>query len=84
MVKLSNRVALEWLDIKPIADAHPADLAVSRLGTLAAAIVTPSSGDRFIVASMYAPRERPHRSTGSAWIYADGSVHRLISRELTE
>jgi len=49
-----------------------------------AAIVIPLSGDRFIVASMYAPREKPHRSTGSSGIYADGTVHRLISRELTE
>jgi hypothetical protein len=28
---------------------------------------------------MYAPWERPHATTGSRRIYADGSVHRLIS-----
>ena len=28
---------------------------------------------------MYGSWERPHGSTGSSWIYADGSVHRLIS-----
>jgi hypothetical protein len=28
---------------------------------------------------MYALWERPHHTTNSNWIYADGSVHRLIS-----
>jgi endonuclease/exonuclease/phosphatase family metal-dependent hydrolase len=79
VVKLSNRVGVQWLEPKVIADALPGELAVSRAGTLAAAIVTPVAGGPFIVASMYASWENPHASTGSAWIYADGSVHRLIS-----
>lgn len=79
VVKLSNRVGVQWLEPKPVADAVPGELAVSRPGTLAAAIVTPAAGDPFIVASMYAPWEKPHATTGSGWIYADGSVHRLIS-----
>jgi endonuclease/exonuclease/phosphatase family metal-dependent hydrolase len=62
-----------------VEDAHPGELAVSRCGTLAAAIITPSTGEPFIVASMYAPWEKPHRITESSWIYADASVHRLIS-----
>jgi hypothetical protein len=79
VVKLSNRVGVQWLAPKPVADAVPGDPAVSRPGTLAAAIVIPAAGDPFVVASMYAPWEKPHATTGSGWIYADGSVHRLIS-----
>jgi hypothetical protein len=79
VVSLSRRVALEWLNVKSIENAHHGDLVVSRVGTLAGAIVTPPSGDPFIVASMYAPWEKPHCATGSGWIFADGSVHRLIS-----
>ena len=79
IVKLSDRVGVQWLGAKPLHEAHPGELAVSRLGTLAAATVTPSSGEPFIVASMYAPWEKPHNATGSGWIYADGSVHRVIS-----
>lgn len=79
VVKLSNRVGVQWLEPKSVEDAHRGELAVSRPGTLAAAIVTPPTGEAFIVASIYAPWEKPHRITGSSWIYADGSVHRLIS-----
>lgn len=79
VVKLSSRVAVQWFEPKPLADALPGDLAVSRPGTLAAAVVTPGTGEPFVVASMYAAWERPHTTTGSSWIYADGSVHRLIA-----
>jgi exonuclease III len=79
IVRLSNRVGAQWLEAKPVADALPGELAVSRAGTLAAAIVTPSASGPFVVASMYAPWEKPHATTGSGWIYADSSVHRLIS-----
>lgn len=79
VVKLSSRVGVQWLESKPLADALPGDLAVSRPGTLAAAIVRPGAADSFVVASMYAAWERSHATTGSGWIYADGSVHRLIS-----
>ena len=79
VVRLSSRVEVQWLEPKAVADALPGDLAVSRPGTLAAAIVTPTAGDPFVAVSMYAPWEKPHGTTGSGWIYADGSVHRLIS-----
>lgn len=79
VVKLSNRVEAQWLEPKPLPDAEPGDLAVSRPGTLAATIVTAGAGDPSVVASMYAAWEKPHATTGSGWIYADGSVHRLIS-----
>jgi endonuclease/exonuclease/phosphatase family metal-dependent hydrolase len=70
---------MQWLEPKPIEYAQPSELAVSRLGTLAAAIVTRPTGKDLIVASVYAPWEQPHRITGSGWIYADGSAHRVIS-----
>ncbi len=79
IVKLSDRVGVQWHEAKPPNDAHPGELAVSRMGTLAAATVTPSSGEPFIVVSMYALWERPHSTTRSRWIIADASVHRLIS-----
>lgn len=79
VVKLSNRCRVQWLEPKSVEDAHPGELAVSRPGTLAAAFVTPPAGEALVVASIYAPWEKPHAITGSSWIYADGSVHRLIS-----
>jgi hypothetical protein len=54
VVKLSDRVNVEWLETKAIVDAEPCELAASRLGTPAAAILSPSTGEPLIVASMYA------------------------------
>jgi len=79
VVRLSERVDVEWLKPIPIEEAVGGELAVSRRGTLAAAEVRSSSGARYTVVSMYGLWERPHRSTNSRWIYADASVHRLIS-----
>jgi hypothetical protein len=79
IVKLSQKVHLEWIDSKTIDSACEADLAVSRLGTLSAAIVKSEDIASFVIASMYGSWEQPRGSTGSSWIYADGSVHRLIS-----
>jgi hypothetical protein len=53
-VKLSNRTQIEWLDTKPLAEANDGDFAVSRPGTLTAALVAPPSGEPFIVMSVYA------------------------------
>ncbi len=79
VVSLSDRVEVQWLETKPLHDAHAGQLGVSRLGTLAAATVAPPLGEPFIVVSAYALWEKPHRATGSNWIYADGSVHRVLS-----
>lgn len=79
VVKLSNRVDVQWIEAKSIEDAQRGELAVSRVDTIAAATVTPSSGEPFIVASLYAAWEKHHSLTGRSEIYADGSVHRLIS-----
>lgn len=79
IVKLSDRVQVQWLDARGLHEASPGELGVSRPGTLIAATVTPPSGVPFIIASMYALWEKPHRATGSNWIYADASAHRLVS-----
>jgi hypothetical protein len=79
VVKLSGRVGVRWIEPKSAEQASPGELAVSWPGTLAAAIVTPPSGEDLVLASLYAPWERPLGITGSRWIYADGSAHRLIS-----
>jgi hypothetical protein len=79
VVGLGNRVRLEWLRPRPIEVAVPGELAVSRLGTLAAAHVEAPDGSRLTLASVYGVWESPHPATASDWIYADGSVHRVIS-----
>ena len=46
VVKLSDRIDVEWIDVKPLGDAQWGELGVSRPGTLAAAIVTPEQQRR--------------------------------------
>ncbi|MCH7526242.1 MAG: hypothetical protein IID39_02290 [Planctomycetes bacterium] len=80
VVGLSKRVAMEPLVAKTIQDAEPGELAVSRVGTLAVArLMIPDTPRPFIIASMYGAWERPASVTESSWIYADASVHRVIS-----
>ena len=52
---------------------------MSRPGTLAAALVTPRDGESFHAVSMYAVWETPNECTRSEWIFADGSVHRIVA-----
>ena len=83
VVKLSDRVQVEWVEARPLADAGWQDFAVSRRGTIAAAIVTPDGGEPTVVVSMYGAWERPVEHPGlprtSKPIWADGSAHRIIS-----
>lgn len=79
VVKLSDRVDVRWLETKPVSDALSGELAVSRLGTLAAAVVTPRDGEPLVVVSLYGLWESQHAEAEGRWIFADGSVHRLIS-----
>ena len=79
VVKLSRRVQVEWMECRAVAEAERGELAVSRLGTLAAARVTTSGNEPLILVSLYAAWEKPHTTTNSGWVYADGSAHRLIS-----
>jgi len=41
--------------------------------------VIPARGEPLIVMSLYAMWQKPNAATGSSWIYADASAHRLIS-----
>jgi hypothetical protein len=64
---------------KPLADAGGHELGVSLPGTLAAGEVTDASGEQITVVSIYGAWASPIRSRQGSWIYADASVHRLIS-----
>ncbi|MGI8725976.1 MAG: hypothetical protein ACR2J1_11670 [Methyloceanibacter sp.] len=79
IVNISRRAEVQWLAAKLLPDAHAEELGVSRPGTLAAATITPPTGEPFIAVSVYAPWEQSRSLTGRGFIYADASVHRLIS-----
>ena len=79
VVKLSSHADVQWIEAKPLADARGGELGVSRPGTFAAAIVTPSSAEPFTAISVYGCWETPHALTNGKFIFADASVHRLIS-----
>lgn len=80
VAKCSDRVKIHsWL-LTSVTDASSGDFAVSRPGTLAVADMTlPSTGEVVTLASIYGAWETPLKSAGTSWIYADASVHRLIS-----
>ena len=83
VVRLSDRVRVEWFrQIGPtwVQQERHLDMAVSGIGTLDVARVIPVEGpDSFIVASMYGRWFRHHPSVQKTDIYADASVHRIIS-----
>ena len=66
MVKLSDRIEVEWFkQVSPISLPAEDEIAVSGIGTIAAARVTPRDGSEpFIVVSMYAKWAKPHPSVG--------------------
>ena len=84
VVRLSDRVDVEWFtQVSP--DGWPGrdEIAVSGIGTIAAARVTPKDGsvEPFFAVSMYGRWVRSHPSVETSWGigYADASVHRIIS-----
>lgn len=82
VAKLSDRVEVEWFkQISPISDPAEDEIAVSGIGTIAAARVIPKDAPPFIAVSMYARWIRPHPLTKTKWKvgYSDGSAHRIIS-----
>ncbi len=84
VVRLSDRVDVEWFrQISPVGGAKPDEVAVSGIGTIAVARVTPKDGstEPFIAVSMYARWIGSHPSVKTAWRfgYADSSAHRIIS-----
>lgn len=79
VVGLSKNVELEPIRATSLELAESRDFAVSRPGTLAAAVVTAPGIEPFTVVSMYSIWSKPHTSTGSSWIVSDASAHRLVS-----
>lgn len=79
IAKLSDRINVEWIEAKPLAAAKSRDLVVSWPGTLAAALVTPPSGDPMIAVSMYAQWVRTSIRASANYIVSDGSAHRVVS-----
>ena len=82
IVKLSDRVDIEWFrQVSPISMPSEDEIAVSGIGTIAAARVIPQGGQPFIAVSMWARWMLPHISTGSKWRIGmpDVSAHRIIS-----
>ena len=82
IVKLSDRVGVEWFrQVSPISWVNDDEIAVSGIGTIAAARVTPATAEPIVVVSMYARWAGPHPTTNSSWKvgYSDGSAHRIIS-----
>ena len=85
VVRLSDRVDVEWYkQVSPISEVAADEIAVSGIGTIAAARVTPKEtkdAAPFTVVSMYARWIRPHPHTKSKFKvgYPDGSAHRIIS-----
>ena len=84
IVKLSDRVEVEWFkQISPVSWVAEDEIAVSGIGTIAAARVTAKddSIEPFIVVSMYARWLRWHPTVKSKWSVgtADGSAHRIIT-----
>lgn len=79
IVKLSNRIAIEWIEAKSLEMAKARELVLSWPGTLTAAFVTPPSGERLIAVSIYAQWVRTHTAAGSNFLFSDGSAHHVIS-----
>ena len=82
VVKLSDRVEVEWFrQVSPIGETEEDEIAVSGIGTIAAARVVPKDAPPFIAVSMYARWIKPHPYANSRWRvgYPDGSAHRIIS-----
>ena len=82
VVKLSDRVEVEWFkQVSPISETNEDEIAVSGIGTVAAARIIPKDTLPFIAVTMYARWIRPHVSTKSKWRvgFPDGSAHRTIS-----
>lgn len=80
IVKLSNHVEIEWFkQISPIAGVARDEIAVSGIGTIAAARIIPPDSDPFIVISMYARWLGSHPSAKGRSSFPDSAAHRIIS-----
>ena len=57
IVKLSDRVRVEWLEPVPLADARAGDFVVSHPGSIAAGIITQPNAEPFVAASISVAQE---------------------------
>jgi hypothetical protein len=78
IARLSDRVEVRKIATRPLTELARHELGVSLAGTLTACEVTSESGDTIVAASVYGAWERP-LAQEAGWIYADASVHRVIS-----
>ncbi len=79
---IANNDKYEFTPIKtqPLGGSDPEALMVSRPGTLDAALIKiKDSGEEITVVSLYSTWMNPIKQTGSSWIFADASAHRLVS-----
>lgn len=77
---LSSRIEFTPIATQPIGGFNREALMVSRPGTLAPAIIrNPESDEEIIIVSLYAFWANPIAYVKSDMLYADASVHRLIS-----
>ena len=80
VVKLSEKVEIEWFkQVSPISLTEKDEIAVSGIGTIAAARVIPKDAEPFIAVSMYARWKETHTSVIGNVTYPDGSAHCIIS-----
>ena len=79
-MKLSDRVEVEWFKrIFVRKEVKENEIAVSQVGTIAAASVKEGEGEPFIAVSLYAPWLWPKVPTKWFIGYQDASAHRAIS-----
>lgn len=82
IARLSDRVRMHPRPTAALARSSDDEVPVrvSRLGTVALAdIEVLGTGELITVASVYGLWERPSPTVKSSWIYADASVHRVLS-----
>ncbi len=79
IVKLSNRIEVDWIEAKSIDAAKSGRLVASWPGTLAAALVMPPLEKSVIAVSMYAPWVNTHVQAERKICFPDGSAHRIVS-----
>lgn len=79
VARISDRVALRFRPCLAIPAAQMGEFVSCRQGTMSVADVDVPGEDPVSLVSMYAAWEKPAAETGSSWIVADASAHRLIS-----
>ena len=78
IVKLSDRVQVEWLKPVPIHQARGGDFVESQPGSIAAAIISTPDVKPFVAASICQGYARVHRRMGKNRV-DDAPLHRVIS-----